>query len=118
MCLAVHLANPQSITIADGYQTAAKRCVLLESQGFSGLLEIICIQGEPRDYRWHLGCILLRVPAMIVRTGGTITQVEAEEMAKIVKAALADAAKSGVQCRVQLTQMSYFDFLQKFDPAK
>ena len=55
---------------------------------------------------------------MVVRTGGTITQVEAEEMAKIVKAALADAAKSGVQCRVQLTQMSYFDFLQKFDPAK
>ncbi len=67
---------------------------MVESQGFSGLLEIICIQG------------------------GTITQVEAEEMAKIVKAALADAAKSGVQCRVQLTQMSYFDFLQRFDPAK
>ena len=35
----------------DGYQTAAKRCVLLESQGFSGLLEIICIQGEPHDHR-------------------------------------------------------------------
>ena len=25
--------------------------------------------GKPHDYRWHLGCILPRVPATIVRTG-------------------------------------------------
>ena len=24
---------------------------------------------EPRDYRWHLGCILLKMPAIIPRTG-------------------------------------------------
>ena len=28
------------------------------------------LDGTPHDYRWRLGCILPRVPAMVVRTGG------------------------------------------------
>ena len=34
----------------------------------TGLLSALVL-GEPHDYCWHLGCILPRVPAMIVRTG-------------------------------------------------
>ena len=44
-------------------------------RGSDVLLENILVEWndcEPHDYRWHLGCILPRVPAIIVRTGTTI----------------------------------------------
>ena len=74
-----------------GFKTAAKAIIKTESQGFSGLLQIICING------------------------GIITTVEAEEMQKIVNNAKKDAAKSHVKVRIQLSTMSYYDFLQEYD---
>eukprot|EP01045_Picozoa_sp_COSAG04_P018856 COSAG04_NODE_1779_length_5595_cov_1.888464_4_plen_1114_part_00 len=74
-----------------GFKTAAKAIIRTESQGFDGLMEVLCINGGP------------------------VTQVEAEEMAGIIADAKADAAKSGVQVRIQLRQMSFFDFLAEFD---
>ncbi len=38
-----------------------------------------------------------------------------EEMTTIVSNARADAAKSGVQCRIMMVQMAYCDFLEKYD---
>ena len=90
----VDWSDPQQIRRSHwfyGYQTAAKRCISLESQGFAGVLEILCIHG------------------------GLITQVEAEEMARIVREATADAAKSGVECRIELRQMSFCGFLELYD---
>ena len=29
-------------------------------------------RGKPHEYRWHLGCILLKMPAIFVRTGAGI----------------------------------------------
>eukprot|EP01045_Picozoa_sp_COSAG04_P031889 COSAG04_NODE_6066_length_1419_cov_1.087121_2_plen_317_part_01 len=78
-----------------GFKTAAKAIIKTESQGFCGLLEVLCINGGP------------------------ITQVEAEEMQKIVNNAKKDAAKSHVKVRIQLTTMSYYDFLREYDtPAR
>eukprot|EP01045_Picozoa_sp_COSAG04_P008324 COSAG04_NODE_458_length_14025_cov_349.233735_2_plen_799_part_00 len=74
-----------------GYSTAAKALIKIESQGFGGVLEILCLEG------------------------GLITQVEAEEMQRIVNDAKKDAAKSHVKVRIQLRTMSYFDFVQEFD---
>ena len=38
-----------------------------------------------------------------------------EVMPTIVSNAEADAAKSGVQCRIVMSQMAYCDFLEKYD---
>ena len=38
-----------------------------------------------------------------------------ELMPAIVSNAEADAAKSGVQCRIIMSQMAYCDFLEKYD---
>ena len=38
-----------------------------------------------------------------------------EVMPTIVSNAEADAAKSGVQCRIMVVQMAYCDFLEKYD---
>ena len=38
-----------------------------------------------------------------------------EVMPTIVSNAEADAAKSGVQCRIIMTQMAYCHFLEKYD---
>ena len=35
----------------------------------TGYLDFWLVNRKPHDYRWHLGCILPRVPAIIVRTG-------------------------------------------------
>ena len=32
--------------------------------------------GEPPRYRWHLGCILLKMPAISLRTGGRLPSLE------------------------------------------
>ena len=32
-------------------------------------VDLFLMHCKPHDYRWHLGCILPRVPAIIVRTG-------------------------------------------------
>ena len=34
---------------------------------------------NPHDHRWHLGCLLPRVPAMIVRAGITDTNIRWED---------------------------------------
>ena len=39
----------------------------------------------------------------------------AQEMALIIEQAEVDAAQSGVRCRIQMRQLSYYDFLQAFD---
>ena len=61
------------------------------SQGFEGLLEIVCIEG------------------------GFISKLEAQEMSRIVDETKADLAKSGLKCRIKLSQMEYYDFLQAYD---
>ena len=38
-----------------------------------------------------------------------------EVMPTIVRHAEADAAKSGVKCRIAMSQMAYCDFLEKYD---
>ena len=47
--------------------------------------------------------------------GGPITQVEQEEMSRILNEAKSDAAKSGVKMITRLATMSYCDLLQKYD---
>ena len=74
-----------------GFVTAAKKVISTESQGFAGKLVIVCIEG------------------------GFITQVEAEEMQKVVNLAKKDAGQSGVRCRIELRTMAYCDFLQTYD---
>ena len=49
--------------------------------------------------------------------GGPITKIEAEEMARILADAEADARMSGVECRTKLTRLSYFDFLARYEPT-
>ena len=46
--------------------------------------------------------------------GGTITQVEQQEMPRILDEAKSDAAKSGVKINTRLATMSYCDFLARF----
>eukprot|EP01045_Picozoa_sp_COSAG04_P004677 COSAG04_NODE_208_length_20334_cov_13.999852_1_plen_2534_part_10 len=85
-----------------GYQTSVKQAVKLEAQGFSGVLDIICIKGGP------------------------ITQLEAEEMDRIMREAASDCAKSGIAvtaegdgakkgggCEYVITKLSYHDFLRE-----
>ena len=74
-----------------GYSTAAKALIKIESQGFGGVLEILCLEG------------------------GLITQVEAEEMQRIVHDAKEDAAKSEIKVRIELRTMDYCNFLEEYD---
>ena len=75
-----------------GYRTAAKAQMNLECQTFSGTLEVICIKG------------------------GSITDVEHEEMDLIIEEARHDAAKNYIQTNIQLTKISYVEFLREYDP--
>ena len=75
-----------------GYRTAAKAQMNLECQTFDGTLDVICIKGGP------------------------ITDVEHEEMDRIVEEARQDAAKNGIQTNVQVKKISYYEFLHDYDP--
>ena len=46
--------------------------------------------------------------------GGPITQVEQEEMLRILSEAKADAAKSGVKMNTRLATMNYCEFLSRY----
>ena len=61
------------------------------SQGFDGVLDITCIRGGP------------------------ITQLEAEYMEQIMSEAQHDAAKSGIDCRYIVSEVSYFEFLSEYE---
>ena len=74
-----------------GYQTSAKQAVKLESQGFDGELDVICIKG------------------------GFITQLEAAEMERIMSEAKDDCAKSGIEVKYRITEVSYYDFLSEYE---
>ena len=76
-----------------GFQTAAKKAMSIECQGFRGVLEVVCIQG------------------------GNITQVEHELMDVIIANARADAAKSRIDCRIEKRTLSYAAFLREYGGA-
>lgn len=78
-----------------GYATAVKRCIVLESQGFKGRLELICIRG------------------------GAITQVEAQEMELLVADAKKDAELSDIviECEIKIREMSFHDFIHEMNTA-
>ena len=75
-----------------GYQTSVKQAVKLESQGFGGVLDVICIRGGP------------------------ITRLEAAEMAGIMEQAIGDCAKSGISVQYEISYVSYRDFLLEYEP--
>ena len=75
----------------NGYQSSVKAIVKVESQGFDGTLNVTCIEG------------------------GSITQLEAAEMARIMEEAKRDCSMSGITVRYQITKMPYCDFLAKYD---
>lgn len=75
-----------------GYRTAAKAQMNLECQTFDGTLEIICIKGGP------------------------ITDVEHEEMDRIIEEARRDAATNEIRTNIQLKKVSYYEFLREYDP--
>ena len=85
-----------------GYQTSVKQGIKLEAQNFDGLLDIICLKGGP------------------------ITQLEAEQMDRILREAASDCAKSGIHvaaqsddakkdggCEYVVSKLSYHDFLKQ-----
>ena len=74
-----------------GFQTAAKKVMAVESQGFDGILVVVCIEGGP------------------------VTRVEHEVMGSIIAGAQADAAQSGVTCRIDRRDLSYVQFLREHD---
>ena len=74
-----------------GYQTSVKQAVKIESQGFKGELDVICIQG------------------------GFITQLEAAEMGRIMSEAKSDCLKSGITVQYKITEVSYYDFLSEYE---
>eukprot|EP01047_Picozoa_sp_COSAG01_P113704 COSAG01_NODE_42412_length_440_cov_0.947214_1_plen_146_part_10 len=61
----------------------------VESQGFDGILVVVCIEGGP------------------------VTRVEHEVMGSIIAGAQADAAQSGVTCRIDRRDLSYVQFLRE-----
>ena len=63
----------------------------VESQGFDGTLNVTCIEG------------------------GSITQLEAAEMDRIMEEAKRDCSMSGITVRYQITKMPYCDFLAKYE---
>eukprot|EP01051_Picozoa_sp_SAG22_P010368 SAG22_NODE_931_length_6450_cov_2.817981_3_plen_119_part_00 len=65
----------------------------LEAQNFDGVLEVTCIEGGP------------------------ITQLEAQEMARIMKEATRDCAKSGISVQYSISLVSFYEFLQQHDPT-
>ena len=69
-----------------------KQAVKLEAQGFGGVLQVMCIKGGP------------------------ITQLEAQEMARIMEEATRDCAKSDIILRYTITEVSYSGFVQQFAP--
>ena len=72
------------------YTGGVKKFLAAEAQGFDGTQVILCIDG------------------------GTITQVEQEEMSRILSEAAGDAAKSGLTLRTRMQTMSYCEFLRQF----
>jgi len=74
-----------------GYQTSVKQAIKLESQGFDGELDVTCIKG------------------------GFITQLEAAEMGRIMSEARDDCAKSGIEVKYRITEVSYYDFLSEYE---
>ena len=76
-----------------GYQTSVKQAVKLESQGYDGVLDVVCIQG------------------------GFITALEAAEMELIMTEAASDCAKSGITAKYTITELSYCDFLSEYEPV-
>ena len=78
-----------------GYATAVKRCIVLELQGFTDRLELICIKGGP------------------------ITRVEAQEMKILVAGAKKDAELSDivVECEIAIMPMSYYEFVEMYVAA-
>ena len=74
-----------------GYQSAAKAQVQLECQQFEGTLVVVCIRG------------------------GLITQVEHEEMERIMEEAKSDARLSQIHCDIALVKMSYAECVRKHD---
>ena len=75
----------------NGCQSSVKAIVKVESQGFDGTLNVTCIEG------------------------GSITQLEAAEMDRIMQEAKRDCSMSGITVRYQITKMPYCDFLAKYD---
>ena len=75
-----------------GYRTAAKAQMNLECQTFNGTLEVVCIKGGP------------------------ITDVEHDEMDRIIEEARHDATKNEIQTNIQLKKVSYYEFLCEYDP--
>ena len=75
-----------------GYATATKRCISTESQNYTGLLELICISGGP------------------------ITEVEAQEMPRILAEAVFDAELNGsdLQCEFKISRMPFCEFVRRF----
>ena len=74
-----------------GYQTSVKQAVKLECQNFDGVLNVTCIQG------------------------GFITQLEAAEMERIMIDAKGDCAKSNIEVRYNITEVSYYEFLTEYE---
>jgi hypothetical protein len=72
------------------YTGGVKKFLSAEAQGFDDTQVIICIDG------------------------GTVTQVEQQEMSRILAEATADAKKSGVVLRTRMQTMSYCEFLRRF----
>ena len=73
-----------------GYTTGVKRVMSTECQGFTGVVEAVCIRG------------------------GIVTQVEEEEMDAILRDARVDARKNGVVCRIEKRTLSYAQFRTEY----
>jgi hypothetical protein len=74
-----------------GYQSSVKAIVKTESQGFDGKLSVTCIKG------------------------GSVTQLEASEMARIMGEATADCAKSGITVKYVIREVEYCEFLAEYE---
>ena len=72
------------------YAGGTKKALIMEAQTHGGTQQVICIDG------------------------GTITQVEQEEMPRILSEAASDAAKSGVCLNTNMRTMSYVVFIEEF----
>ena len=86
--------NPEQIRKSKwmyGYKTAAKAQIKAFTQGFDGVLVIVCVNG------------------------GLVTRVEGEEMGRLVNDAKQDAEKSHLKVRIKLEMMDYCDFLEQYD---
>eukprot|EP01046_Picozoa_sp_COSAG06_P065179 COSAG06_NODE_15894_length_1037_cov_0.697228_1_plen_87_part_00 len=63
----------------------------MECQGFGGTLDVACIKG------------------------GFVTQLEAAEMERIMREAKSDCLKSGIVVEFDISELSYYEFLQDYD---